>query len=622
MVKKRKFLGFGFSDEVAKVTFKSSQFKKGTSHNWQDFLIPNFRGFDEKLTSKSFWMTTIFSAFCLIIFFIFFLRLFHLQIAQGKINRNLADGNRIQIKVIHAPRGVIYDRNGKILAANSPAFRLVDKDTKKAKLISREEALNLEVKNDPRVQELEIDNVRTYPLGEKAAHVVGFVGEISEEELKMGQYSKYRAGDRIGKAGIEAQYEKILKGVDGGEIIEVDSTGQKIRTLRRNAPVPGQNVYLTLDSDLQSRVYDLTEASLTKVGSCCGAVVASDPSNGQILSLVSFPSFDPNIVTSSQDEVAISQIFSHPDSPTLDRVIGGVYPPGSTYKIVSSLAALASGKISPQTTFQDNGVIYIDTFKFTNWYFNQYGKTEGAVNLVKALKRSNDIYFYEVGRIIGEKALADWSKKLFLGSKLGIDLPGELEGLVPDDGWKRKTFDQVWYPGDTLHMAIGQGFILTTPLQILGITSYIAADGDLLKPQLLLKVESGGIEIRGFQPEVLASKLASKEQIDIIKQGLEEVPKDGGTAWPFFTFPIQTAGKTGTAEFGDQDKTHAWYTSYAPSEDPKIAITILIEGGGEGSTVASPIAKEVYRWYFSEDKNKLIQDTNNVSTESARTLGE
>ncbi len=591
--------------------------KKINNEDWKDALLPNFDLTKARQISKGTWRITIFLIFCITIFFILFLRLFHLQIINGKQNLQLADGNRIQIKLIHAPRGIIYDRNGKILASNSPGFRLLDKNPpaggKKARLISRNEALELEVRNDPRAPDLEVDNVRSYPYGEELAHVLGYVGEISEDQLKSSQYLGYHQGDRVGKSGIEAQYEKFLRGVDGGEIIEVNSKGSKIRTLRTNAPIPGQNIYLNIDEDLQDKLFKLTKDAAIKVGSCCAAGVAEDPGNGQILALVSLPSFDPNVITKGDDS-AIAEIFSNQAFPILNRAISGTYPPGSTFKIISSLAAITSGKISPQTTFVDNGFIYLGPYKFTNWYFNEYGRTEGPVDLLKAIQRSNDTYFYQASQIIGEKSLIDMARKLKLGEKLNIDLPSEESGLIPDDAWKRKTFDQVWYPGDTLHMAIGQGYVLTTPLQILGITSFIGNNGILYQPQLVLT---------NFKPKILASNLISSDKINLVKEGLKLVPKSGGTAWPFFTFPIPTAGKTGTAEYGDpKNKTHAWYTSYAPADNPKIALTVLVEGGGEGSNVASPVAKEFYRWYFSPDKNKLIQDVYTQASDSGRILGE
>ncbi len=614
-MKRKSSLGFGFSDEIAKVTSKIGHFQKKDSPDWTDILLPNYHSTGEHFFQKSPWRIIIFSGLSVILFFVIFLRLFHLQIVQGNSNRELADGNRIQVKIIHAPRGVIYDRNGKILAANSPAFRLNDPAAvgHKTRLVSREQAVEWEVKNDPRFPDLEVDNVRNYSLGEQFAHVVGFMGEISDEQLKKEEFKYYKAGDQIGQFGLEAQYEKILRGVDGGEIIEVDSKGRKIRSLRFEPPKPGHNLYLSIDAELQVKLFQVTKEVLLQVGSCCGAAVAEDPSNGKILALVSFPSFDPNIFSREDTDNVINEIFSRLDSPILNRAISGTYPPGSTFKIVSALAALSSGKINANTTFEDNGVMYLDQYRFTNWYFNQYGKVEGAVNLVKALQRSNDTYFYKAAQIIGQDLLADWARKLHLGAKLGIDLPGEETGLIPDNDWKQKVYKEVWYPGDTLHMAIGQGFVLTTPLQILGATSYIAADGVFYEPQLLLS----------SKPRVLADNLLPKDRIELIKAGLKLVPKEGGTAWPFFAFPIPTAGKTGTAEYGDpKNRTHAWYTSFAPADDPKLALTVLVEGGGEGSSVAAPIAKEVYRWYFSPDKNKLIQDTSIPATQSGKNLGE
>lgn len=598
-MKKKRKLGFGFAEK------------------WQERLIPGFNPESEE-REKNPWLPASFLIFTLFLFFLIFLRLFSLQIVKGTANRELADGNRIQVKVIHAPRGVIFDRNNKILAANSPAFRLFDKEINKAKLITREEALRLEVKDDSALADLEVDNVRNYPYGEKLAHVVGFVGEISPDQLRSNQFAGYLAGDRIGQSGVEAQYESILKGKDGGEIIETDSKNNKLRILRREAPIPGKNIYLTIDADLQEKVYQFLKDTIFKSNSCCGVAIIEDPANGQILSLVSIPSFDPNVFTKYQDEGMISELFQRSDFPILNRAIAGTYPPGSTFKIISSIAAITSGKLTSQTEVLDTGEIYLGAFRFSNWYFNQYGKTEGSVNLVKAIKRSTDTYFYQVAQILGLDPFISWARKLHLGEKTGIDIPGEVTGLVPDGEWKLKTIREIWYPGDTLHLSIGQGFILTTPLQILNMTSFVANDGILYKPKLLLKLDGSN-----SKKEIMLSNIVSKEQLISIKQGLSEVPKAGGTAWPFFTFPIATAGKTGTAEYGDPaGRTHAWYTAYAPADDPKIAMTVLIEGGGEGSSVAAPVAKEIMRWFFSPDKNKLIQDIYAPATESGKTLGE
>lgn len=611
----KKTLGPAFSEQLTRITSKSfTSFE--LNEDWKDFLLPKFSLGDHS-KPKGVWRTMTLLVVAIILYFGLLLRLFHLQVVYGEKNRELADGNRIAIKVIHAPRGVIYDRNGKILASNSPAFRLYDESLKKSIIISREEALEWEVKGDPRFNKLEIDALRSYPQKEAESHLVGYVGEISSDQLKDPKYKDYKVGDRVGLAGVENVYESYLRGLDGGEIIEVDAAGKKLRTLRTVEMIAGNNVYLTIDADLQKVVFDSLKEAVLGNKSCCGAAVISDPQTGQMLSLVSYPAFDPNVFTKEGEEDLVADLLSSPVSPILNRAISGTYPPGSTFKIITSIAGLTSGKVNPQTQIEDTGEIFLGPFRFTNWYFTEYGKTEGPVDMVKALKRSNDTYFYRVGERIGEKALVEWSKKLNLGQTLGVDLPGESQGLVPDNDWKMGQFREPWYPGDTFHMAIGQGFLLVTPLQVLGYTSFIAADGVLHKPKLLLRVVSPqGQTLKEFQSETLVSDLINKDQLGVIKKGLTEAAAEGGTAWPLFYFPIQTAGKTGTAEFGDpKGRTHAWYTGFAPADDPKIAVTALIEAGGEGSSVAVPVVKKIFAKFFS------VRDEVPVATGSAA-LGE
>lgn len=562
-----------------------------------ELFIPNFDPGSFNLSKSSFRVAFI-SVISIIVFFILFLKLFNLQIINGAEYRKLADGNRVQIKLIHAPRGVIYDRNNKVLARNDPGFRL-------GKIfLTRDDALKLEIGHNPQAKELEVDHVRVYPFSEKTAHVLGYVSEISAKELKETKFFGYKLGDKIGRNGIEEAYEKYLKGIDGGEIIEVDAMGQKLRTLRTVEAVPGQNLVLNIDADLQVVVFKSLSEATVKSGSCCGGAVVMEPQTGDILSMVSLPSFDP------QD---IESFLTGNNFPLLNRVIAGRYPPGSTFKIASSLAGLSSGKITAQTKFEDTGVVNIGPYTFSNWFFNQYGKTEGSVDLVKALKRSNDTYFYRLAQLVGEIALQDTAKKLGLDKKTGIDIPGEGEGLIPDKDWKQKTLKEVWFPGDTLHMSIGQGFVLSTPMQITSLISFVASDGIKVTPHVAKKFNSKKTE----------SGIFKKEDLDFIKKGLSQVPKEGGTAWPFFNFPIDSAGKTGTAEYGDANgKTHAWYTGFAPTNDPKIVVTVLVEGGGEGSSVASPVAKEIMRWYFSPDKTNLIKDLGVIASDSAKILGE
>src|SRR3989344_2257068 len=615
----RKKLGYAFSDEVVKSAKKFGHFKdfKCLDSGWQDGFLPNFRPSFIK-DSISSWRVLITACIILISLFGLFLRLFHLQIIEGATFRGLADSNRIHSRIIHAPRGVIYDRNGKVLAESNPGYRL------EGRFVGHDEALRLEATGHQGYDKLETDTIRSYPMSEVTSHILGYVSEITESELKSDEFKDYKIGDKLGRAGVEQVYERYLKGTDGAEIIEVDSTGKKLRSLRRIEPIPGHNLHLSIDADLQNQAYNRLKEAVTKVGSCCGSVIAENPKTGEILAMVSLPTFDGNSFTDPTKSQLVSAYFTSQFSPLLNRAIAGTYPPGSTFKIASSLAALGSGRITASTVIEDTGVINLGPYTFANWYFTQHCRKEGMVDIVRALERSNDTFFYKVGELVGEKALADAARKMGMGKKLGIDLPGEVEGLIPSDEWKRQVLDEVWFPGDSLHMAIGQGFLLATPLQVLAQTSYIAANGKLYKPYLVTAISrSDGSFIKRIVPQLLSADLFPKEHLLLVKQGLERVTKQGGTAWPFFNFSIPTAGKTGTAEFGDpRDRTHAWYTSYAPVDDPQLSVTALVEAGGEGSTVASPVVKHIYTWYFNSDKSQIKSlDVAPLDIESRR-LGE
>lgn len=617
-MKNTKKLGFAFKDEVLKVTGSAgySSRRKINTEKIEDIFLANFDHGEDKET-VSLWRIIILICLFIFIFFGLFLRIFHLQIVLGEENRQRADVNRIQIQTIHAPRGVIYDRNGKILAQNIPGFRMEDK------FLSRDKALEMEVKNDPNLYKLELDSIRNYPYSDKTSHILGYVGQISEKELKMPKYQNYKIGDRIGREGIEQIYEDFLKGKDGAEIIEIDASGKKLGVLRKVEPTSGKNIHLSIDIDLQKIVFEALKKGADQAYSCCGAAIVEDPQTGEILSLVSLPPYDSNAFTSPEVSEMVENYLQDPNSPFLNRAISGTYPPGSTFKITTALAGLASGKIEPQTTFEDTGIISIGIWTFANWFFTQSGGKDGWVNLQTALKRSNDIYFYRVGEKIGEEVLGQTAKKLGFGKKLDIDLPNEADGLIPNDKWKRKNIGTLWYPGDTLHMAIGQGFLLATPLQILAQTSFVAADGKLNKPHLVTKITTTSQDlVKQFNFYPIVKNIFKKEDLEAVKNGLSLVPKEGGTATPFFNFSIPTAGKTGTAEYGDAKKTHAWYTTYAPVDNPKITITILVEGGGEGSTVAAPIAKEIYTWYFNTDKSNIKSLDIGTVSDSAKNLGE
>lgn len=616
MVKSSKIkFGKAFPDTLSKFSKKTNHFRDSIgSSSWSESLI-----FGGKLSKReptiSVLRLYVFVFFIFICLLILFFRLFHLQVAEGVERRELADSNRIKIRSIHAPRGVIYDRSDKILAQNEPGFRVVENESGKTKTtyLTRDGALKMEVSNDPKLKDLEIDNLRAYPYKGIFSHVLGYVSEITQKELEKQEFKNYKVGDRIGRVGVEETYEEVLKGEDGGEVIEIDAEGKDLRVLRETPPIPGQNLVLTIDKDLQTQLFQQLEAAIKKSKSCCGAAIVQDVKTGEVLAIVSYPSFEPDL---------IEDYLLDPNSPFINRVISGIYPPGSVFKVVSAAAGFLSKKINPETIFEDTGVISVGPFTFSNWYFNQYGRTEGMVNMIKAIKRSNDTYFYRLGQIVGEKILKETAEKFGFGAKTGIDIPGELFGVIPDNDWKLENMGEIWYPGDTLHMSIGQGFVLTTPIQINNMMAAVANGGNLFKPRIVQEITSMNEEvIKEFSPEKKTIDGLTKEQLDVIKKGLEEVSVSGGTAWPFFPFPIKTAGKTGTAEFGT-NKTHAWYSGYAPVDDPQIAVTVLVEGGGEGSSVAAPVVKEIFRWYFSNDKTNLIKDIYQIATQSAQTLGE
>jgi penicillin-binding protein 2 len=398
--------------------------------------------------------------------------------------------------------------------------------------------------------------------------------------------------------GIEEQYESVLRGVNGKELIETDALGRTIKKIGEKQPFSGRDVRLTLDLRLQKLVKD---AFLDKEK---GAVVASDPSTGEILAVYSSPSFDPNLFTMPQtveSSKALKNILESKESPLFNRAIGGVYPSGSTFKIVTAAAGLETGKISAKTEIEDVGEIKIGPYRFPNWYFLQYGGKDGMVNVVRALKRSNDIFFYKAGEMVGLDSLVLMARKFGLSEKTGIDFPHESKGLMPDEEWKKKTIGDNWYLGDTYHLAIGQGYLLVTPLQINLMTNVIANGGKLCRPHLRLNDQSDS-----NASDVLCWDIGLKtETISLIKEGMKEACLEGGTAWPFFDFKIQSLTsqetekisvgcKTGTAEFGDpNNNTHGWFTVFAPFEKPKITMTILVEGAGEGSNVAAPVAKKV-----------------------------
>jgi penicillin-binding protein 2 len=587
----------------------------------------------------------LFATLLFIGFFIILWRLFDLSLVHGLEYKKLSDGNRTRELVRHAPRGILLDRTGKPLVINTPQYRLIAPCEGKESqtcvtYISQSEGDALAKTELPAGKYLEVDYLRTYPYGDALAHAIGYTGELSGEELASEHYKlrNYTLGDRVGRMGAEEVYNERLRGRDGKELMEVNADGKALRVLGRQEELGGENITLAFDAVL-ARVAAQAFPPGEK-----GAIVVSKPATGEVLALYSSPGFSPDAFSLGMSTQEYTSLMNNPDLPMFDRVIGGVYPPGSTFKIVTAMAGLEGKFVDRNTIVEDNGVITIGPFTFPNWYFLQYGKTEGPVDIIKALARSNDIYFYKLGEWTGISNFVEWAHKVGIGAPLGIELSGEVGGLMPDPAWKASHFstdadrearNDQWYLGDTYHISIGQGYLLTTPLQVNAWTNAIANDGKLCVPTIE-KITTG---FRAKSPNC-KNLSVKKETLSLITEGMRQACATGGTGWPLFDFRIQKsevpqdsewatqsatvkksisvpiACKTGTAEFGDpKNHTHAWFTAFGPipenyipddvkatgsyvAGEPEISVTVLVEGAGEGSSVAGPVAKKILEEWF------------------------
>lgn len=519
-------------------------------------------------------------------------RIVELNIIYGRQNRLRADQNRILIKPISAYRGVILDRHGTALTRNIPIERLVD--------LPGDDSGPVTVESVGRI----------YPFGAALAHVVGYLGEASAEDIKN---SSLKLQDLIGKSGLEKYYDSTLRGQDGAQLIEIDANGQTIRVAGEESPISGRDIKTSLDINLQKIIVE-------KMANRRGAAVALDPTDGSILALVSSPAFDPNLFQSNNDPLQfnkLQEILNDTENlPLFNRAISGAYPPGSIFKLVTATAGLVENKIDANTRVDDTGEIKIGDFRYGNWYFDQYGRTEGSLDIVKAITRSNDIFFYKVGEWVGADKLSKWAKNFGLGDKLGIDLPGENGGLIPDLIWKERQTGERWFLGNTYHMAIGQGDVELTPLQAADMVSSIIT-GQLCRPHIVSNPSSQS------NPSSCHSLDLSPQNRNLITAGMVGVCSTGGTAFPFFGWNEHSlsssaeatknalptvACKTGTAQHGGQETLpHAWITVAGPitdntvfdGESPKrIVLVVLLESAGEGSAAAGPVAKEILTEWF------------------------
>ena len=584
---------------------------------------------EENLSSKYKWCTLV----LVITMTVLLIRLWDLQIMRGAEMRKLSEQNRIRVKKIVAPRGIIYDRIGKVLADTRPSFNiyLTPEDIHDfsqtvdglAKLIAcdREEIIEkmkaasgmppsfpIKIKSDIPMDEvarveahrvyipgisIQIEPKRNYPYAASFAHVIGYVSEVSDEELKdKKKYKDYSPGDYIGKYGLERAYENDLRGVDGEKRVEVDAIGREVRTLDVIDPIPGNSLHLNLDLELQLSADKALETRK-------GAAVALNPKTGGVLVLASRPGFDPNLFASGISKTDWQKIALDKLHPLQNRAIQGGYPPGSTFKILLALRALDLGIINERTTFSCGG-----GFAYGNRVFKCWKKGgHGSVSVHRAIVESCDVFFYNVGLRLGVDRIHDFGNTLGLGRVTGIDLPNEQKGLLPSTEWKKRRYNQPWYEGETVSVAIGQGAVWLTPIQLAMLSSFVAGDGKNYKPQIVNRIVSTeGKVIKTFEPIVNADLKLKPGVLTIVKDGMRGVVNEpGGTAGASKVQNVLMSGKTGTAQAGS-DKVklgdHAWFIAYAPSDDASVAMAILVEHGLHGSSAAAPIAKGITETLF------------------------
>ncbi|MBI2051341.1 hypothetical protein HYT33_01115 [Candidatus Roizmanbacteria bacterium] len=501
----------------------------------------------------------------IVIFLIIVVRLFQLTIVKGDYYRRLSEENRIKKVVVEARRGTLLDRKGFVLAENTTP--------------------NLDEKGD------RIRSKRTYREGEAFSHLLGYRQLADRGDLENDRcLQKLKGGDRVGKKGVEKVFECDLRGRSGQKLIELDAKGKFKKTLTVIPPQDGKTLRLAVDYDLQKKAFELLRDLPAGRQVKKGAIVALKPKTGEVLALFSSPSFQPQDFEDN-NQTAMNTFLTDPDHPLFNRVTAGTYPPGSIFKLFTGSGALEDKKIDETTQFEDTGIIKAGPLTFGNWYFLEYGKTEGMVDIVKGIRRSNDIFFYYVGQRLGPERIKYWAQVFGFGKKNAFSFEQE-EGLIPSPFWKAEVLKDRWYLGDTYNLSIGQGYLLVTPLQTAFATSVFANNGFLCEPKLL-KDEKGNCKKLNL----------SKKTLELVREGMRQACAPGGTGWPLFEFKPAVACKTGTAESQDKKKgAHAWITTFAPYENPEIVVTVLVEHGGQGSDIAGPIAKELLKTYFSRSQ--------------------
>jgi penicillin-binding protein 2 len=582
-------------------------------------------------------------------FFVLLVRFFYVQVIQHDYYHTLAEQNRIFIVPVVPNRGLILDRNGVVLAHNFAAYTLeitpslvsdieqtisdvsalvevTPKDRKRFQKLLEEghDFASIPIRtrlNDEEVARFAVNNYRFpgveinarlfrhYPNGEIASHVVGYIGRISDKDVdklrNQGTAANYSASDYIGKVGLEQRYETELRGVTGYEHVETDANGKSVRTLRSILPVSGNNLTLALDARLQ-------QVAEQAFGEHRGSLVAIEPSTGGVLALVSKPGFDPNLFVEGIDPQNWDALNNSPDHPLNNRALQGMYPPGSTFKPFMALAGLELGKRKPGFTISDPGYFVLSGgggHVYRDWKAGGHG----IVDLHKAIVQSCDTYFYGLAQDLGIDAIHQFIGQFGFGKLTGIDIEGEVDGLLPSQEWKQKRFQQKWFVGDTISVGIGQGYNLSTPLQLAFATAILANDGRVFRPHVVKQIQDSQTDaLTIVEPQPRAEIPLSTENVKRVRDAMVDVTRPGGTAaWAGLNAKYLFAGKTGTAQViglkgqkydeakvNERHRDHALFIAYAPADDPKIALAILVENGGHGASTAAPIARQVLDYYL------------------------
>jgi penicillin-binding protein 2 len=599
---------------------------------------------------RNFRLRLVISAgFVLVLLLLLFMRFYYLQVMQREHYHTLAEANRISIAPIVPNRGLIFDRNGEVLAHNYSAYTLeivpskVDnleslinelstvieiapRDRKRFKKLMEESKRFESLPIRTRLSDVEVARFaanryrfpgveikarlfRQYPKGESASHVVGYIGRINDRDLEQleanGDLANYRGSQSMGKIGIEQSYEKELHGITGFEEMETDAAGRVIRVMSRIPPISGNNLMLSLDAKLQ-------EVAEKAFGDRRGALVAIEPSSGDVLAFVSKPGFDPNLFVDGIDSENWDLLNNSIDRPLNNRALRGMYPPGSTFKPFMALAGLELKKRWPQQSINDSGHFSLpgSTHRFRDWKAGGHG----TVDLHKSLVVSCDTYYYGLANDLGIDNIFSFTGQFGLGKKTGIDIEGEVAGLLPSQDWKMKRHKQKWYAGDTISVGIGQGYNLATPLQLAFATAILAGNGTAYRPHLVKKVLDNNNEVlREIVTQPLYTLNLNAANLATVRNALIDVTRPGGTAAAAGAGAAYTfAGKTGTSQvvgmkqgekyvenkIQERHRDHALFVAYAPAESPKIALSVLVENGGHGGSTAAPIARLVMDYFL------------------------